>query len=119
MTAAIRTEEENAMAEDEYFAKIEAEKKARLVADMKAQKHRAAIEERRALHWLRCGKCGAQMDTRIFRGVEVEVCPDCGAVLLDRGELEALSGKDRGGFFEALSGLFGGKDASSTRDPPG
>ncbi|MBN1337067.1 MAG: zf-TFIIB domain-containing protein [Deltaproteobacteria bacterium] len=95
------------MAEDEYFAKIEAEKKARLAADLKAQKDRTALEERKALHWLRCGKCGAVMTTRIFRGVEIEVCPECGAVLLDRGELEALSGRDRSGFFEALSGLFG------------
>ena len=98
------------MPEEEYFAKIEAEKKARLVADLKAQKDRAAVEQRKVLHWLKCGKCGADMATRVFRGVEIEVCPDCGAVLLDRGELEALSGKDRSGFFEALGGLFGGKE---------
>jgi uncharacterized protein len=98
------------MPEEEYFAKIEAEKKARLVADLKVQKDRTALDERRALHWLRCGKCGAAMETRVFRGVEIEVCPECGAVLLDRGELESLSGKDRGGFFEALGGLFGGKE---------
>jgi Zn-finger nucleic acid-binding protein len=47
------------------------------------------------------------MDTRLFRGVEVEVCPQCGAVLLDRGELERLAGEEHEGVLTALSALFG------------
>lgn len=44
------------------------------------------------------------MDTTIFKGVEIERCPSCGAVLLDPGELEELAGEDQSGFF---AGPFG------------
>ena len=46
------------------------------------------------------------METKLFKGVEIEICPNCGAVLLDPGELEQLAGKDESSFF---AGLFGGK----------
>ncbi len=43
------------------------------------------------------------MKTELFKGVEIERC-ECGAVLLDPGELELLAGKDESGFFSALFG---------------
>jgi rubrerythrin len=92
--------------ENKYFEKLEAEKRARLKAELEATKQAEALAARKELHWLRCGKCGAAMDTVIFRGVEIEVCPDCGAVLLDQGELEALAGADKSGIFSGLKGLF-------------
>ena len=47
------------------------------------------------------------MDTTNFKGVEIEVCPNCGAVLLDPGELETLAGEDQAGVVEMIAGLFG------------
>ena len=32
------------------------------------------------------------MEPKIFQGVEIDICPSCGAVLLDPGELEELAG---------------------------
>ena len=92
--------------ENKYFEKLEAEKKARLAKELRDQREAESLAARKALHWLKCGKCGASMDTIIFRGVEIEVCPDCGAVLLDQGELEELAGKDQSGIFGSLKGLF-------------
>jgi len=94
--------------ENKYFEKIEAEKRARLARELKAQREAEARAQRKATHWLKCGKCGADMDTRVFRGVEIEVCPDCGAVLLDQGELETLAGADKSGVFAHLRELFKG-----------
>jgi len=92
--------------ENKYFEKLEAEKKARLAKDIRDKRDAEALTARKDLHWLKCGKCGADMDTVIFRGVEIELCPDCGAVLMDQGELERLSGKDQSGIFANLKGLF-------------
>jgi predicted RNA-binding Zn-ribbon protein involved in translation (DUF1610 family) len=92
--------------ENKYFEKLEAEKRARMAKERKAQREAEALAARKAAHWNRCGKCGAEMDTRVFRGVEIEVCPECGAVLLDRGELEALAGQDKSGVFQHLRELF-------------
>ncbi len=92
--------------EDEYFHRQEKEKLARLKAQVEADEARAGLEARRAAHFNKCGKCGADMDTRVFKGVEVEICPDCGAVLLDPGELETLAGQDQSGVFQTIGDLF-------------
>ncbi len=93
--------------EDEYFAKLEAEKKARLassLADQDAAEQAAALKE---LHLLHCGKCGQKMVTTHFKGVEIEVCPSCGAVLLDPGELQQLAGEERHGILHGIAHVFG------------
>ncbi len=92
--------------EDEYFAKLEAEKKARM-ADLLGRAD--AVEEAarlKELHFNHCGKCGHAMLTSHYKGVEIEVCPDCGAVLLDPGELEQLAGPERQGAVHHIARLF-------------
>ena len=92
--------------EKKYFERLEAEKKARMAKELRARKEAEALQQRKELHWLKCGKCGADMDTIIFRGVEIELCPECGAVLLDQGELEQLAGKDQSSVFSHLRSMF-------------
>ncbi len=41
-----------------------------------------------------CMICGKTMETKEFKGVEIDYCPKCGGVWLERGELEDLSGLD-------------------------
>lgn len=88
--------------EAEYFARQDREKKAALAAQMEAE----SKAERKALHAQCCGKCGGLMKPRDFRGVEIDVCGDCNAVLLDPGELETLAGKDETGVIGSLASLF-------------
>lgn len=94
------------MAEEEYFARLEREKKERLANEAKARKKAEELAERKARHWNKCGKCGADLQVKTWRGVEIDVCPECGAVLLDQGELEVLSGKDQSGVFKGLADMF-------------
>ncbi len=97
--------------DDEYFARLDAEKKEKLRAKLEQEAAEAAKEDLRKLHWHRCGKCGSSMETHLFRGVDIEVCQACGAVLLDQGELETLAGHDRSSLFSGIIDLFGGKKA--------
>ena len=92
--------------EAEYFAREEREKLSRLKAQSDAEAAKAAKEERAKLHHHKCGKCGGDMETHPFRGVEIEICPGCGAVLLDSGELETLAGEDEGGMLSSLFSVF-------------
>ena len=92
--------------EEEYFAKEDREKVAKLKAKWQAEAAAAALIERRDLHFNKCGKCGAGMNTVPFRGVEIEICSECGAVLLDPGELEELAGKDKGGILTGMFSIF-------------
>lgn len=92
--------------EEEHFAKLDREKIAKMKAKQAAEGAVKAAQELRELHHHRCGKCGTAMDTKGFRGVEIEVCPACGAVLLDNGELETLAGQDQTGMIAGLFGMF-------------
>jgi uncharacterized protein len=89
--------------EEEYFHKQAVEQLARLREIAAIDNAEAAAKAARELHFHKCGKCGADMATEIFKGVEIERC-GCGSVLLDPGELEQLAGKDESGFFADLFG---------------
>ena len=95
--------------EQEYFARLELEKTRTLREKANAQHAQESLVERKALHFNKCGKCGDEMSTVPFRGVEVEICPSCGAVLLDPGELEQLAGTDSGGAISSFFETFFGK----------
>lgn len=92
--------------EDEYFKRQEMEQLKKLREKVEAEEAAKAREARKQAYWLRCGKCGGVMGTQVFKGVEIDVCPDCGSVLLDPGELETLVGKDHSGAMGVLSDLF-------------
>jgi hypothetical protein len=94
-------------AEDAYFARIDRENNERLARQVAGEKTAAAAAERKALHAGCCGKCGGSLQLRNFRGVAIDVCVDCGAVLLDPGELEQLAGRDESGAVASLASFFG------------
>lgn len=93
--------------EDEYFQRIENEKKAKLKEKLEAEHAKEDLEARKKAHWNKCGKCGDDMETKVFRGVEIEQCPHCGAVLLDPGELQQLAGEDNSAVFSSFFSMFG------------
>ncbi len=93
--------------EEDYFSKRDAEKKAALKADLDAKASAAARAQAALLHHMKCGKCGGDLASRLFKGVEIDVCPDCGSVLLDPGELEQLAGHESdSSVLETLAGFF-------------
>jgi hypothetical protein len=62
---------------------------------------RARLREQ---HWMRCAKCGSELQEVQFKGVRVDKCFSCGGVYLDDGELEQLAG--RAGWFEKIVTLM-------------
>jgi hypothetical protein len=95
--------------EEEYFRKLDQEAKAKLKAQLDEQKAASDLEARKALHYKKCGKCGGDMTTQVFRGLEIEVCDDCRSVLLDPGELETLAGADQTAVFSSFFSMFGSR----------
>lgn len=94
--------------EEEYFARLELERKKKAAQEEAA---RMAEEEKRQLkelHWMRCPKDGSELVETEFRGVKVDVCATCGGMWLDAGELDALAHTESGGFLGGLSKFFKG-----------
>jgi len=77
--------------EEEYFARIEFEKKKKL----EHEKHlKLAAEEKKRLkeiHFMRCPKCGMELIEIEYKGIKVDKCSECEGVWLDQGEAERIS----------------------------
>lgn len=87
--------------EEEYFARREAElKEARREAT-----HTAASDAERKQHYMKCPKCGADLQVEDHHGVEIDRCPECHGVWFDEGEAELLSEKESAGIKNILSAV--------------
>lgn len=91
--------------EEEYFAKVEMEKRQNLAEKVKEDMAHDELEKLKALHYHHCAKCGFEMHSVVFKGVTIEKCPHCGGIFLDAEELEQLAGKE-GGFISAVLSIF-------------
>ncbi len=78
--------------EDAYFARQEAER----LEQSRAEIQRVTIESERKSHYMKCPKCGADLNTVDYHGVQVDRCPKCDGVWFDAGEVESLVEKDTG-----------------------
>ena len=76
--------------ETEYFAREDAERLRKLAHRIHLELEEAERQRLRALHWMRCPKCGMQMQEVMYRGMTVDVCFSCNGLFLDEGELAHL-----------------------------
>lgn len=60
------------------------------VAKLRAQEQSKQLEQVREAHWLKCPKCGHDMEVTRTEGIEIEQCTLCGGLYFDRGELDTL-----------------------------
>lgn len=91
--------------EEEYFARVEAEKKKKLHDEALRRLDRQEHEKMKKLHWMRCPKCGMELHSLPFKGVIIDKCFSCHGVFLDDGELEKIAGEEKG-FLTSVLSLF-------------
>ncbi len=72
--------------EDEYFLRQNAELVTRLRARLDEERQR---QERRA-HFMKCPRCGADLQERDVGSVKADVCPECHGLWLDQGEIDLI-----------------------------
>ena len=76
--------------EEAYFKQEEIEAKRKLAFAQSQRLEAQQREQLRALHHMKCPKCGLDLQS-IQRGdVEIDTCFNCHGIFLDAGELEAL-----------------------------
>jgi Zn-finger nucleic acid-binding protein len=94
------------LAEEEFFAREDAEKKRKLALQVRLATELAERERLRALHHMRCPKCGMELQEVAYRGVQADVCFACGGVFLDQGEIDLVAGPEERGIMAGLLGLL-------------
>lgn len=77
-------------AEEEYFARAEAEKKRKRTLEATQALGAQERERLRELHYMRCPKCGMQLVELSLRGVQVDRCFGCNGIFLDEAEVKQL-----------------------------
>jgi hypothetical protein len=93
-------------AEEEYFARQELKLRRKLAEERQANVEEEERQRQRALHYMRCPKCGSELEEIAFGGVRVDKCFNCEGVWLDKGELDTIRTKEPG-FGRRLLDVFG------------
>jgi hypothetical protein len=92
--------------EDEYFVMKDAELIKEQRARLDAERARA---ERRA-HFMKCPKCGADLQEVEFHHLKIDRCPECHGTWLDHGEIEMLEHVDNSAIRSFVRSMFGLKN---------
>ena len=83
-------EKEGYSKEEEYFHRVN---------QALIEKRRRELDERRAeqksngsksVHWMKCPKCGNQMQEILFSGIYADQCTGCHGIYFDQGEFETM-----------------------------
>jgi hypothetical protein len=93
--------------EEEYFARQEVERRRKLADERQAKMLVEQRDREKVLHFMKCPKCGMQLEEIPFGGVRIDKCFHCGGLWFDTGELEKILTKESG-FLGKLQNIFRG-----------
>jgi hypothetical protein len=91
--------------EDEYFAKLDAQ----LIKAQRARLDHERSKSERAAHYMKCPKCGADLQEREYHHVKVDACPECKGMWFDAGELDMMKYVNQNAIGRFVGSLFGQK----------
>ena len=92
--------------EQRYFHERDLELLKKKRQELDAARKTAESKARRHEHWMKCPKCGADMQEIEMDGILVDKCGGCEGIYFDRGELELMIEAHKGGL-SRLKKLFG------------
>ena len=92
--------------EEEYFVRQEVERRRKMAEARQADLLAEQRERERALHSMKCPKCGMQLEEIAFGDVRVDKCFSCDGLWLDKGELDLIRLKE-GSFMGRMLRVFG------------
>jgi len=85
--------------EEQYFAQQELEKRKKLRQKLDQERSGQKTDKLKQEHWMKCPKCGNDLEEKCFADVYIDQCKNCKGIYLDAGELELLlEGRKAKGF---------------------
>lgn len=91
--------------EEEYFVRLEFERKKKEEEERQRKLAEGEKERFKKLHYMHCPKCGMNLIEIDYKGIKVDKCSSCAGIWLDAGELELIDEKGEG-FMEKLFSVF-------------
>ena len=77
--------------EDEYFFRMDQDKIEKLRKELDKKRGEQNRQKRKESLWMKCPKCGSDLEEINYQGVMIDKCPGCKGIWLDQGELELLA----------------------------
>lgn len=95
--------------EEEYFKRQQLEQRKKWAAEQAAKMAEEEKKRRKELHWMKCPKCGMDLNEIHFYGIKVDRCLHCNGTFFDEGEIQTLLKKNAPDLLGKLMSIF--KDA--------
>lgn len=92
--------------EEEYFKKQEIERLKKLQEEKERQMKEEEKKKLKELHFMKCPKCGMDMQEIDYKGIKIDKCFSCEGIFLDKGELEEVIRKEGEGILKKISKIF-------------
>lgn len=91
--------------EDDYFIKEEAVYKHKAAVERERVNLKAHDAELKALHFMKCPKCGHDLESKRMGYVEIEQCSSCGALVIDADKVDKFIAEEKS-ILKSLIDLF-------------
>lgn len=81
--------------EAEYFNQENAASKHRLIEQEKRKSLKAQDEQLKALHFMKCPKCGHDLNTKRMSYIDVDQCSSCGVLVLAPEDIDKFIAEEK------------------------
>lgn len=92
--------------EEEFFAKQEYERRKTLMDIERAKQAEEEKARLKALHYMHCPKCGADLLEIDYHRIKIDKCTACEGIWLDAGELEMILKDEDNALFRKIVKIF-------------
>jgi len=92
--------------EEEYFKRQEIERLKKMQEEKERQMKEEEKKRLKELHYMKCPKCGMDLQEIEYKGIKIDKCFSCEGIFLDKGELEEVIKKEGEGLLKKLSKIF-------------
>jgi ribosomal protein L37AE/L43A len=81
--------------EADYFMREESVSKHKLEEERRRQHKKAEDEELRALHHMKCPKCGHDLITKRLSYIDIDQCSSCGVLVLHPDDIDRFVAEEK------------------------
>jgi ribosomal protein L32 len=81
--------------ETDYFLREDLNSKHKLEHDQKKKEEKEHDEKLKALHYMKCPKCGHDLETKRISYIDVDQCSSCGVLVLEAENVERFIAEEK------------------------
>lgn len=81
--------------ETDYFIREDNASKHRLQEERRRQHKKEQDEELKALHHMKCPKCGHDLVTKRLSYIDIDQCTSCGVLVLEPGDIDRFIAEEK------------------------